>query len=130
MKFAKILANASLLAAFGGVAITAQAQTVPACAATNGVITETVTAGAGNWGSLSSNSICTAQPELFQVKIYKIGVCTATPTAPTSTTAFSAAKCTTVFENTAGAIVDVTKGVTSDLTGTITRPANGNSVAG
>lgn len=123
MKFAKILANASLLAAFGGVAITAQAQTVPACAATNGVITETVASNNGN-------SICTAQPELFQVKIYKIGVCTVPPTAPTSTTAFSAANCTTVFENTAGAIVDVTKGVSSELTGTITRPANGNYVAG
>ena len=130
MKFSKILANASLLAALGGAAFAAQAQTVPACAATNGVITETVTAGAGNWGTLSSNSICTAQPELFQVKIYKIGVCTVTPTAPTSTTAFSAANCTTVFENTAGATVDVTKGITSDLSGTITRPANGNYVAG
>ena len=128
MKLSKILANVSLLAAFGGAAFAAQAQTVPACAASNGVITETVTSGAGNIAS--DNSICSAQPELFQVKIYKIGVCTAPPTAPTSTTAFSAANCTTVFENTAGATVDVTKGVTSDLTGTITRPANGNYVAG
>ena len=130
MKLIKILAKASLAAALSVVALCAQAQTVPACAASNGVITETVTAGAGNWGSLRNNLICTAQPELFQVKIYKIGVCTATPTTPTSTTAFSAANCTTVFENTAGATVDVTKGITSDLTGTITRPANGNYVAG
>ena len=131
MKLAKILVNASLLAAFGGVAITAQAQTVPACAASNGVITETVTDNQGNLGPMApDNQICSAQPDLFQVKIYKVAVCTAAPTAPTASTAFGAANCTTVFENAAGATVDVTKGVTSELTGTITRPANGTYVAG
>lgn len=131
MKLSKILANASLLAAFGGAAFAAQAQTVPACAATNGVITETVTDNAGNLAPMApDNQICTAQPDLYRVKIYKVAVCTATPAAPTSTTAFSAANCTTVFENAAGATVDVTKGVTSELTGTVTRPANGTYVAG
>ena len=131
MKLSKILANASLLAAFGGAAFAAQAQTTPACVASAGVITETVTAGAGNMApTWVDNQICTAQPDLFQVKIYKVAVCTAAPTAPTASTAFSAASCTTVFENAAGATVDVTKGVTSELTGTITRPANGTYVAG
>ena len=84
MKFSGFLVNTSLLAAFGGIAFAAHAQTVPACAATNGVITDTVTANAGNLAPMApNNQICSAQPDLFQVKIYKVAVCTAAPTAPT-----------------------------------------------
>ena len=72
MKLSKILANVSLLAVFGGAAFAAQAQTVPACTVNNGVITDTAPIGTGNLApTWPNNQICTAQPDLYQVKIYK-----------------------------------------------------------
>lgn len=125
MKISQFLFNASILIAFSAVTLGVHAQTTPACTTVGGVITDTAPST-----SAQTSFLCTSQPDLYQVKIYRVAICTAAPTAPTAATAFSAPNCTTIFENTSGASVDVNKGVTSELTGTITRPADGVYVGG
>jgi hypothetical protein len=85
---------------------------VDSCQTTNGAITD-------------SNANCYAEPQEYYTTIYKLGLCTSRPTAPTSTTAVDLSSCTTVFENTSGTKVKIIKGTPTKLTGTVTRPPNG-----
>lgn len=108
--------------------VPAQAQTTACATSTDGKVTSTSSHSALTGGQ--SNATCTLQPDEYKVKIYKVGVCTAAPTAPTTANAFSASNCATVFESAAGVTVVVNKGQASPLTGTVTRPAAGTYVAG
>lgn len=76
-----------------------------------------------------SSSECLTQPDEYQITVYKVGLCTAAPTATTSTP-MSFANCTTIFENSAGSTVYVNKGQTTALSGTMTRPPAGTYAAG
>jgi len=72
-----------------------------------------------------NGSSCEAEPDFFQVKMYKMMLCTSAPTAPTTSSAFVLSNCQSVLQNTSGTDVSVTNGSTSALSGTITRPDNG-----
>jgi len=104
-----------------GFSVGARAQTPSACG-TNGSGAITDTSGS-----------CYTQPDQYYMTVYKIGLCTAAPTAPNASTAFNASNagnCTTIFENSAGSSVAVIKGVSTPLSGTMTKPPNGTYTAG
>jgi hypothetical protein len=73
-----------------------------------------------------ADSLCETQPTTQKITIYKVAFCTAVPTVPTSTTATGMTNCTTVFENTAGSIVTIQKGIGTTPDGTFTNPPYGN----
>ena len=52
-------------------------------------------------------------------------LCTAAPTAPTTSSTVVGTGCEVVFSSSSGALVEVQDGVTSSLAGTINRPPNG-----
>ncbi|MCK9398202.1 MAG: hypothetical protein M0Q44_21775 [Methylobacter sp.] len=81
-------------------------------------------------GEITDTSTCYAQPDEYYMTVYRMGLCTAQPGAPTTTTAADLSSCTTVFQNTAGSNVSVKKGISTALVGTITRPPNGAYVYG
>lgn len=81
-------------------------------------------------GAITSTTTCYVQPDEYYLTIYKLGLCTAQPTAPASGVAADLSSCTTVFENTSGSRVKVIKGTSSALTGTMTRPSNGTYTYG
>jgi hypothetical protein len=66
---------------------------------------------------------CNLQPEVQQITLYRLFVCTSKPTAPTSNTTANLTSCASLYSNSAGQTITVTKTATSALTGT-TRPAN------
>ena len=66
---------------------------------------------------------CNMQPEVQQIKLYRLFVCTTKPTAPTSSSAANLTNCASLNSSTDGQTITVTKTATSALTGT-TRPAN------
>jgi len=70
---------------------------------------------------------CQIEPDLYAVTIYELGLCTAYPSPPTSTSAFdSSSVCTPVFTNSTGAFTVIVKNISTVLAGTIVRPPNGN----
>ena len=68
---------------------------------------------------------CWGQPATQRVIFYKMAACTSNLTQPTNATPLDLTSCTTIFENTAGAAVDVTVGVTTPIEGTFTFPPIG-----
>ena len=68
---------------------------------------------------------CWAQPDTQRVIFYKIAACKSALTQPTAATPLDLTSCTTLFENTAGAAVDVSVGITNPLEGTFTFPPIG-----
>ena len=68
---------------------------------------------------------CWGQPDTQRVIFYKMAACTSNLTQPTAATPLDLTSCTTIFENTAGAAVDVTVGVTTPIEGTFTFPPIG-----
>jgi hypothetical protein len=74
-----------------------------------------------------SASSCSKEPDSYTVTIYELGLCTTTPTVPTSSVAFSTANCSKVFESTSGTSITITPSSSSDLTGgVITIPPAGS----
>ena len=88
-----------------------------ACVFTNGELVPT------NFGG--GDFTCWGQPDTQQVIFYKIAACTSNLTQPTAATPLDLTSCTTLFENTAGAAVDVSVGITNPLEGTFTFPPIG-----
>ena len=68
---------------------------------------------------------CWAKPTSQRVIFYKIAACTSALTLPTLATPLNLTSCTTIFESTTGATVDVSEGITSPLVGTFTFPPPG-----
>ena len=66
---------------------------------------------------------CNLQPEVQQVMLYSLFVCTSKPTAPTSSAAANLTNCSSLYSNSVGQTITVTKTATSALTGA-TRPTN------
>jgi hypothetical protein len=70
---------------------------------------------------------CYTQPTEYYMTIYKVGLCTTQPTAPSANSPADFSSCTTVYENTSGSRMQIVKGTSSALLGgTMTRPANSN----
>lgn len=76
-------------------------------------------------GAITDTDNCWAQPQTLKTTIYKIGLCTAKPTAPTVSSAIDLSSCQTVFESNTGVEVSVVKGLSSKLSGKITTPPIG-----
>jgi hypothetical protein len=62
----------------------------------------------------------------LKTTIFKVGLCTAQPTAPTLNTPIDLSSCQTVFQNNSGSEISVVKGVATTLNGTITKPPVGS----
>ena len=84
--------------------------------------------------SSSSNSYtdgyCAAEPDYYGMTFYEMGLCTAAPTAPTTSSNLVTTNCSTVMTSTAGSLVEIANGVTGSLGGIQTRPANGTYTHG
>ena len=75
---------------------------------------------------VANGTVCETTPTTQKITIYKVAFCTALPTVPTSTTATGMTSCSTVFENTAGSLVTIQKGIGTTPDGTFTDPPYGN----
>lgn len=90
-----------------------------ACTVTNGVYSET-----------EIKSGCEATPDFYEIVIYKMYLCTSTPTIPTVTAAADLTNCSQIFNSEAGATANVAQNSDVDLTGTYTRPPDGTYTHG
>ncbi|MDA7733910.1 hypothetical protein N8832_00140 [Candidatus Pelagibacter sp.] len=90
-----------------------------ACTVTNGVYSET-----------EIKSGCEATPDFYEIVIYKMYLCTSTPTIPTVTAAADLTNCSQIFNSDAGASANVAQNSDVDLTGTYTRPPDGTYTHG
>ncbi len=75
---------------------------------------------------------CETQPDEYEIVIYKLYLCTSSPTIPTTTSAvdLTSGGCEQIFDNSSGASAAVTQGSELDLTGTYTKPPNGTYTHG
>ena len=73
---------------------------------------------------------CDTTPALYEVVIYKLYLCTSSPTAATETSAVVLTPCSQVFDNSSGATASVTQGAEIVLDGTYTRPPVGTYTHG
>ena len=75
---------------------------------------------------------CETQPDEYEIVIYKLYLCTSSPTIPTTTSAvdLTSGGCEQIFDNPSGASASVTQGSELDLTGTYTKPPNGTYTHG
>ena len=90
-----------------------------ACTVTNGVYSET-----------EIKSGCEATPDFYEIVIFKIYLCTSTPTIPTVTATVDLTNCSQIFNSKAGASANVAQNSDVDLTGTYTRPPDGTYTHG
>ena len=69
---------------------------------------------------------CEAQPDGYEVVVYKLYLCTSSPAIPTTTSVVDlvGGGCKQIFDNPSGATAAITQGSELDLTGTYTRPPN------
>ena len=91
-----------------------------ACTVTDGVYSET-----------EIKNGCEATPDLYEIVIYKMYLCTSAPTIPTTSATVVLTNCSQVFNNASGATASVSGTNSSiDLTGTYTKPAVGTYTHG
>ena len=69
---------------------------------------------------------CETVPDEYEIVIYKLYLCTSSPTIPTTTSAIdlNSGGCVEIFTNPSGATAAVTQGSEINLSGTYTRPPN------
>jgi len=96
-----------------------------ACTVTADVIKK---ASTGNNDSIRDG--CDTVPDIYEVKIYKLYLCTSAPTEPTTTSTAVLTPCSQIFNSASGATASVTQGSDIDLDGTYTRPPNGTYTHG
>ena len=94
------------------------------CTITGGVIDNGFLTDAGNDFS------CFTAPDLYEIVAYEMYLCSSAPTAPNVTTAADLTNCTKVWENTSGNTISITQGGSFDMSGSISRPANGTYTHG
>jgi hypothetical protein len=91
-----------------------------ACTVTDGVYSEA-----------EIKSGCEATPDLYEIVIYKMYLCTSAPTIPTTSATVVLTNCSQVFNNASGATASVSGTDTSiDLSGTYTKPPVGTYTHG
>jgi len=84
------------------------------CTTVGGVITEA-----------SANNSCQSEPSGYGIVAYKLYLCTAAPTAPTTTTVTDLESCVIVFEEENGSSVTLSTGASVNLGGTQSLPPAG-----
>jgi len=91
-----------------------------ACTVTSDVIKKTSTS---NDDSIDEG--CDTEPDLYEIVIYKLYLCTSSPTVPTTSSTVDLTPCEQIFNNASGATASVSSGQDINLDGTYTRPSNG-----
>ncbi len=90
-----------------------------ACTISSGVVSEA-----------DINSGCDTAPAEYQIVIYKLYLCTSSPTEATTSSTVVLTPCSQIFNNDSGATAAVTQGAEVNLDGTYTRPPNGTYTHG
>ena len=90
-----------------------------ACTVTSGVLSEA-----------EIKSGCETTPDLYEVVIYKMYLCTSSPTLPTESATVDLTNCSQVFNNASGTTASIAQNSEVNLTGTYTRPPNGTYTHG
>jgi hypothetical protein len=96
-----------------------------ACTVTSDVIKKTSTS---NDDSIEDG--CDTEPDLYEIVIYKLYLCTSAPTVPTTSSTVDLTPCEQIFNNASGATASVSSGQDINLDGTYTRPPNGTYTHG
>ena len=96
-----------------------------ACTVTSDVIKKTSTS---NDDSIDEG--CDTEPDLYEIVIYKLYLCTSSPTIPTTSSTVDLTPCEQIFNNDDGATASVSSGQDINLVGTYTRPPNGKYTHG
>ena len=96
-----------------------------ACTVTSDVIKKTSTS---NDDSIDEG--CDTEPDLYEIVIYKLYLCTSSPTVPTTSSTVDLTPCEQIFNNDDGSTVSVISGQDINLDGTYTRPPNGTYTHG
>ena len=96
-----------------------------ACTVTNGVV-----AKESGHGADFIDDGCDETPALYEVVIYKLYLCTSSPTEATTSSVVVLTPCTQVFNSSSGATASVTQGAEIVLNGTYTRPPTGTYTHG
>ena len=73
---------------------------------------------------------CDFLPNLYEIVIYKLYLCTSIPTEPTTTSTVDLTPCSEIFNNPDGATASVTQGTEINLSGTYTKPPAGTYTHG
>jgi hypothetical protein len=73
----------------------------------------------------SANNSCQSEPSGYGIVAYKLYLCTAAPTAPTTTTVTDLESCVIVFEEENGSSVTLSTGASVNLGGTQSLPPTG-----
>ena len=100
-------------------------QAEAACTITDGVVKK-----ASDSSSDSIEEGCDSRPDLYEIVIYKLYLCTSIPSEPTTTSTVDLTPCSQVFNSDSGATASVTQGTNIVLDGTYTRPPNGTYTHG
>jgi hypothetical protein len=90
-----------------------------ACTVTDGVYSES-----------EIKNGCEATPDTYEIVIYKMYLCTAAPTIPTTSATVVLTNCSEVFNNASGATASVASNAAIDLTGTYIKPPVGTYTHG
>ena len=96
-----------------------------ACTVTSDVIKKTSTS---NDDSIDEG--CDTEPDLYEIVIYKLYLCTSSPTVPTTSSTVDLTPCEQIFNNDDGATASVSSGQDINLDGTYTRPPDGTYTHG
>jgi hypothetical protein len=84
------------------------------CTVTSGVVAED-----------DIDNSCDTVPDIYEVVIYKLYLCTSAPTEATTSSTVVLTPCSQIFNSATGATASVTQGADVALDGTYTRPPNG-----
>ena len=97
---------------------------VNSCTVTNGVFSaaEVIADGQGEY--------CASAPESYEVIVYEMYLCTAAPTAPTTSSSMGLDNCFKNWESSSGTTLSVQQNQTIDVPGTMSRPPNGTYTHG
>jgi len=96
-----------------------------ACTVTDGVVAKE----SGDGADFIDDG-CDETPALYEVVIYKLYLCTSSPTEATTSSAVVLTSCSQVFNSSSGATASVTQGADIVLDGTYTRPPTGTYTHG
>ena len=122
MKYAKYL---SLILSIIFVFEIVNSNQAEACTITDGVVAKE----SGDGADFIDDG-CDTTPALYEVVIYKLYLCTSSPTEATESSAVVLTPCSEVFDNSSGATASVTQGAEIVLDGTYTRPPTGTYTHG
>ena len=80
-----------------------------------------------NLGAIADPKTCMTSAEAYEFTIYEVHLCTAAPTAATTSQPIQIPSCELVFENSAGSTISLssTEGESENLIGNFFKPPNG-----